>query len=286
MFWTDCWVGNDTLKNRYPRLYSNSVLKDGSVDKFGIWHVNQWVWQIEWRREWFSWEYEIINTFMDELKTVKIDAYRNDEWLWLGDNSNSFTVNSAYNVLLCQNTLLPQLSPSFNFDFFWRLKALPSAHYFAWRVLTGKIATYDNLLHRGIQTGGGMCVMCGIELETVNHLFFTCKVASKVWCMTDVWVGRAFVHCDNATQHFEQFGFMDLSYVGNCVWKCMWISIIWGIWNHRNRIIFNSAVVDPIEIFAMAQVKGWAWVTYKFPKSNFSYSDWCFDVYECLKSLH
>ena len=36
----------------------------------------------------------------------------------------------------------------------------------------------------------------------------------------------------------------------------------------------------------MAQVKGWAWVTYKFPKSNFSYSDWCFDVYECLKSLH
>ena len=38
---------------------------------------------------------------MDELKTIKIDDYRNDEWLWLGDNSNSFTVNSAYNVLLC-----------------------------------------------------------------------------------------------------------------------------------------------------------------------------------------
>ena len=55
---------------------------------------------------------------------------------------------------------------------------------------------------------------------------------------------------------------------------------------HKIRIIFNSGVVDPIEIFVMAQVKGWAWVTYKFPKSNFSYSDWCFDVYECLKSLH
>jgi len=56
-------------------------------------------------------------------------------------------------------------------------------------------------------------------------------------------------------------------------------SIIWGIWNHRNRIIFNNGVVNPIEIFAMAQVKVWAWITYKFPKSNFSYSDWCFDVY-------
>jgi len=35
--------------------------------------------------------------------------------------------------------------------------------------------------------------------------------------MSDVWVGRVFVHCDNATQHFEQIGFMNLNYVGNCV---------------------------------------------------------------------
>jgi len=26
-----------------------------------------------------------------------------------------------------------------------------------------------------------MCVMCGFELETINHIFFTCKVTSKVW---------------------------------------------------------------------------------------------------------
>jgi len=37
----------------------------------------------------------------------------------------------------------------------------------------------------------------------------------------------------------------------------MWTTIIWGIWNHRNMIIFNNGVVDPIEIFAMAQVKVW-----------------------------
>ena len=128
--------------------------------------------------------------------------------------------------------------------------------------------------------------MCGSELETINHLFFTCKVSSKLWYMCDAWAGRALVHCDNAIQHFKQIGFMGLNYLGNCVWKCMRISIIWGIWNHRNRIIFNNAVVDPVEIFALAQVKAWAWVSYKFPKSNFSYSDWCINVYECLKSLH
>ena len=76
--------------------------------------------------------------------------------------------------------------------------------------------------------------------------------------MSDAWACRAFVHCDNAIQHFEQIGFTGLNYLGNCVWKCMWISIIWGIWNNRNMIIFNNAVVDPVEIFALAQVKAWA----------------------------
>ena len=36
---TDCWVGM-TLKNRYPRLFSNLVLKEGSIDKYGVWHEN------------------------------------------------------------------------------------------------------------------------------------------------------------------------------------------------------------------------------------------------------
>jgi len=74
--------------------------------------------------------------------------------------------------------------------------------------------------------------------------------------MSDVRIGRVFVHCHNTTQHFDQIGFMDLNYLGNNnVRKCMWIAIIWGIWNHRNRIIFNNVMVDLVEIFAIAKVK-------------------------------
>jgi len=36
LFWTDCWVGNDNLKNIYPIFFSNSVLKEGFVDKYGV----------------------------------------------------------------------------------------------------------------------------------------------------------------------------------------------------------------------------------------------------------
>jgi len=35
MFWTDRWVGNDTLKNRYFRLLLNSVHKEGTLEQYG-----------------------------------------------------------------------------------------------------------------------------------------------------------------------------------------------------------------------------------------------------------
>ena len=38
LFLTDFQVGNDILKNRYPKLFSNLVLKEGPVDKYGVRH--------------------------------------------------------------------------------------------------------------------------------------------------------------------------------------------------------------------------------------------------------
>jgi len=67
---------------------------------------------------------------MDELKTIKIDACRNDEWMWVCDTSNYFTVNSAYKILCQQNILQPHSLSAFNFDSFWSLKTLPSTYYF------------------------------------------------------------------------------------------------------------------------------------------------------------
>jgi len=64
--------------------------------------------------------------------------------------------------------------------------------------------------------------------------------------MSDVWVSKNFVHCVNLIQYFEQFELLDLNCLGNNIQKCMWIVIIWGILNHRNRIIFNNTVMVPI----------------------------------------
>lgn len=63
------------------------------------------------------------------------------------------------------------------------------------------------------------------------------------------------------------------------------MAIIWGIQNQRNCIILKNALVDAIKNFTMVQMKVWAWINYKFLKSNFSYSDQCPNLYVCLNFI-
>ena len=38
----------------------------------------------------------------------------------------------------------------------------------------------------------------------------------------------------------------------------MWVAIVFEIWRHRNKIVFNKGVVDDVEIFTLAQLKAWS----------------------------
>jgi len=53
----------------------------------------------------------------------------------------------------------------------------------------------------------------------------------------------------------------------------MWVTIVIEIWNQRNKVVFNRGVVDAMEIFTLAQLKGWSWFKHKFKGCTFSYSD-------------
>jgi len=49
-------VGQCTLEDKYPRMYTNSCMKDTR----GAWRENIWEWKLSWRRTWFEWKLPII----------------------------------------------------------------------------------------------------------------------------------------------------------------------------------------------------------------------------------
>jgi len=96
--------------------------------------------------------------------------------------------------------------------------------------------------------------LCDSADETVSHLFFTCKVVTHIW-----------KNCENGYEdllfiivmqiHFEQFVILEYSSKCDKVWRCVWVTIVWSIWNHRNDVIFRNAKVDAEKFFTLAKMR-------------------------------
>jgi len=91
------------------------------------------------------------------------------------------------------------------FNFFWRIKALPSAQLTAWRVLGNKMATKVNLLRREVAVRNSLCSFCGEKEEEYFHLFFYCRLSWLTWNLCYAWLGITTVVPFHAFSHFLQF---------------------------------------------------------------------------------
>ena len=135
---------------------------------------------------------------LDNKRLTKEGESTTDKWIWKDVQSTDFSMKAAYNILLGEEAAGSR-EP---FAEFWTLKTLPSSHFTAWKVLCNAIATEDNLLRCGIPIACVGCPLCGVEEETVRHLFFECRVSWRIWGMCLEWLGSSLArHCD-AQMHF------------------------------------------------------------------------------------
>jgi len=93
---------------------------------------------------------------------------------------------------------------------------------------------------------------------------------------------------DNLAQimtNFKHFHLSNLNEKQNKVWKVVWVAIVRAIQIHINNIIFKQKKVDVVEIFSVAQLNACLWVKNKISTVRFSYSDWYWCPFECLKTM-
>ena len=57
------------------------------------------------------------------------------------------------------------------------------------------------------------CPLCGVEEETVRHLFFECRVSWRIWGLCLKWLGFSFVLHGDAHMHFKMFKPIGLKHV-------------------------------------------------------------------------
>ena len=177
-----------------------------------------------------------------------LDLEKVDKWVWKADMCLKFLVKSTYDILKGEfEGDHPQL-----FNSFWRIKALPLAHFVAWMVLENKISTKDNLVRREVVVERILCCFCRKKKENLFHLFFGCKFAWLVWNLCYAWLWLKSVDHLNPHSHFSHINLCNAPISINLVLGNVWIAMVSEIWCHRNKIIFNGGVVDRSNIFFLA----------------------------------
>lgn len=88
------------------------------------------------------------------------------------------------------------------------------------------------------------CAFCHEKKEFVQHLFLKCKFVALVWsCLR--WIGILFFfQYKDLKSHFESFFLVNVNVKQNLVWKGVWTTIVWSIWDQRNRIVFKQGKID------------------------------------------
>lgn len=71
----------------------------------------------------------------------------------------------------------------------WTLKTVPRVKHFIWLIFKCRLPITNHLYR--LNLGPGLpCSLCGLNKETIDHLFITCPKIQTVWNMLNLQVNK------------------------------------------------------------------------------------------------
>jgi hypothetical protein len=283
-FWNEHWIGEQSLRQRFPRLFGISSQRDEVIQNMGWMNDGRWQWELQWRRNLFAWEEDQFRDFL-EIIAPFTPSIHHDCWLWMGDEIRGFTANSAYLLLVAEYNqhILPTPTLQFVFKNLWKCGAPFKISAFSWQLILDRIQTKDNLVKRHIiGEQQGMCVLCGVAPESATHLFLHCRVAVKVWYDIIRWLGFIFVlphSIESSLAVLLGCGKNKKQRVGLCL---IWNAFMWVLWSIRNGVIFNNDAVLVDEVSDRIKRLSWKWYVERIAKWPFLSYEWEWNPVDCM----
>lgn len=161
----------------------------------------------------------------------------NDRRIWHYTTSGEFTVKSAYHLIrdICKDEGGGGMSDSGDklWGKLWSLQVPPRIKMFGWKMCANGLATGANLSTR-LRGFDARCCRCGALCEDDVHALLECPASNEIWdrsgilkpetevrvCNLKEWLGWCFDTCSEEYIHGI-------------------ITVLWAIWNVRNKAIFD-----------------------------------------------
>jgi hypothetical protein len=261
-FLLDKWVGQNTLSELFPRLFSVSLQTDLKVNQMGEWRDGVWYWNLNWRRQLFVLEGDLLLHLLELLRHVSL-SHMEDSWVCTIGGEGVYTVKDGYYFLA--NTFLPEVG-GYDVDGsivkrVWESYAPTKVVIFSWQLLLERLPTRGNLFRRGLlqSPAQSLCAWCNSDVETEVHLFMTCSVAVAVWSAIHSWLGLFTAVPGNVSLSFQAFGFPLKTKKCAKGFMLIWQTVAWSLWKARNSLIFYGKKVEINEIVDAIKYRSLEW---------------------------
>ena len=105
-----------------------------------------------------------------------------DKLIWRESINGVFSVKSAYFEArrILQKNNVDRSNREELWRWLWTAKVIPKVKFFMWRLIMRAIPTGSRLQEKGI-VGDFRCSVCGGLKESIQHVFFDCKLSKEVW---------------------------------------------------------------------------------------------------------
>ncbi|GJT18747.1 reverse transcriptase domain, reverse transcriptase zinc-binding domain protein [Tanacetum coccineum] len=156
-FWTDRWVDEVRLCDRFPRLYHLDRQKEGMMAEKGNWVKGAWCWEWEWVRDLRGRVYKEFEDFQILIQNMVIMFDCRDRWRWTLHKNEDFIVKEL-KKLMEENILDVNNGGDATI---WNKWVPKKVNIFVWRALKGRLSVREELDKRGIDLDSILCPSCG-----------------------------------------------------------------------------------------------------------------------------
>ncbi|GJX16952.1 RNA-directed DNA polymerase, eukaryota, reverse transcriptase zinc-binding domain protein [Tanacetum coccineum] len=143
-----------------------------------------------------------------------------------------------------------------------------------WRLCLDKLPTLMNLDKKGIDVPSLLCPVCSDQVETADHLFFSCGMAQDLWGLLARWCQLDFPVISNIAEWFSWLDSAYLSKYTRSSLEGIASTMLWSIWNFRNAWIFSNSKPKKANIWDSVVHQSFLWISSRNPKCRFRWIDW------------
>ncbi|XP_020253975.1 uncharacterized protein LOC109831047 [Asparagus officinalis] len=168
---------------------------------------------------------------------------------WSLTTNKQFSINSLYNFLNERGV------PSPIYKVIWNPLVLSKVRIFLWLLSKNKLHTKEVLFSKGWQ-GDTTCSFCELELESIEHLFFSCPVTKVVW--------QHFINYNLPFTWPAKWADLLLTLESVLGWKghmrrSIFASVCWSLWRSRHNSIFDQKQfsIKSIINYAISSLHDW-----------------------------